>query len=115
VFLQLKTTYGEGNVKGNMTCEQLELKEAIDVIDEKESRDISKASGIGEFVRSRVEQLLVVLRAEIVSLAFVDGLKSGITIHPAHRAKRVFVSRYPCFGVDLVRIWVQPAASLVFH
>src|SRR5947209_4637054 len=69
------------------------------------------------FLRSRVEQLLVICHAEVVRLALVNRSRrcGPVDIHIAYCTQRMRVGRYACFGVHLIRAWIQPALSLVLH
>src|SRR2546430_17090163 len=70
-----------------------------------------------ELIRRGVESFFVVIRAEIVSRAFVDGLGRGlwIDIHSANRADGMFDGRNRRGGVNVIRIRVHPTLPLVFH
>src|SRR5207253_3439409 len=70
-----------------------------------------------EVVRRGVESFLVVIGAEIVSRAFVDGLGRSfwIDIHSTDWADRMFGGGNRNDSVGLIGIRVHPALSLIFH
>src|SRR6516165_7465299 len=69
------------------------------------------------FFRCGIELRLVVLRAEIISLALVHRFGRGLRIdfHPADRAQGMLVGRDGCLEVGCVAGRVGPACALVLE